>query len=410
MVCARNAKRAFFPLDEELALLPGQLTPLLQNHLAHLGTWMPFARAAQLLTDFTQVSVSESTAQRLTEAIGLAYQTVQLAEVERIERDWPEVEHGPDKLIVSVDGAFVPVLHSEWAEVKTLVVGEVGQPSIIDGKTVVSTHAHSYFSRLAEAELFQRLTFGELYRRRVETAAQVASVSDGAEWIQGFIDFHAPSATRILDFPHAAQRICQIGEAVLGSDHASLRAWQTRQLHDLKEQGGTGVLERLRSFAAAQPSGGIVAENLAYLEKRVAQMQYSDFQAQGWPIGSGVVESANKLVVEARLKGAGMHWSRASVNPLLALRNAVCNDRWAEAWQQSAVHIRREGMCRRAVQPKSAAAEEQPNAPAGVAPAVPVTDPPDPLLARKPSADHPWRKKNSATKAAMAQAARRART
>jgi hypothetical protein len=370
---------------------------------------MPFAKAVDLLATFTQTSASESTAQRLTEAIGLAYEAVQVTEVERIERDWPEVEDGPDKLIVSVDGAFVPVLHGEWAEVKTLVVGEVGQPSIVDGKMVVSTHSHSYFSRVAEAELFQHLTFGELYRRQLETAAQVASVSDGAEWIQGFIDFHAPSATRILDFPHAAQRICQIGETVLGADHASLRAWQSRQLHDLKEQGGTGVLERLRTFAAGQVSGGIVAENLAYLEKRVAQMQYGDFQIQGWPIGSGMVESANKLVVEARLKGAGMHWSRASVNPLLALRNAVCNDRWAEAWQQSAAHIRREGMCRRAMQPKSAAAEEQPNAPAAVAPAVPVTDPPDPLLSRKPSAEHPWRQKNHATKAAMAQAVAHAR-
>lgn len=45
-----------------------------------------------------------------------------------------------------------------------------------------------------------------------------------------------------------------------------------------------------------------------------------------------MVESANKLVVEDRLKGAGMHWAQASVNPLLALRNAVCNDRWSECW------------------------------------------------------------------------------
>jgi len=322
-----------------LALLPGQLTPLLQDHLAHLGTWMPFTHAAQLLSRFTQVSISESTAQRLTEAIGLAYEAVQLTEVERIERDWPEVAPGPDKLVVSVDGAFVPVVHGEWAEVKTLVVAEVGQPSLVDGKPVVPTHSPSYFSRIAEAEAFQRLTLGELYRRRLETAGHLAAVSDGAEWIQGFVDFHCPEAVRILDFPHAAQRICQIGEAVLGAEHASLRAWQTRQLHHLKHEGPEGVLESLRTFAAAHLSMPLVAENLAYLEKRVVQMQYPRFQAEGWPIGSGMVESANKLVVEARLKGAGMHWSRLSVNPLLALRNAVCHDRWAEAWQQSRVYL-----------------------------------------------------------------------
>lgn len=365
---------------------------------------MPFAQAAQLLTDFTQVSVSESTAQRHTEAIGMAYQAVQLAEVERIERDWPEVPPGPDKLVLSVDGAFVPVLHGEWAEVKTLVVGEVAAPTVVDGKTVISTHHHSYFSRMVEAEQFQRLTFGELYRRRVETAGGIATVSDGAEWIQGFIDFHCPDATRILDFPHAAQRICQIGEAVLGPDHAGLPAWQKRQLHTLKHHGPAGVLETLRTCAAAHLTVPLIAENLAYLDKREAQMQYPTFQAEGWPIGSGIVESANKVVVEARLKGAGMHWSRASVNPLLALRNAVCNDRWAEAWQQSVAHIQQEGICQRPIQPKSAAAGTVAGATPAPSPLRPVKRPTDPSIPHKPAADHPWRRKNQATKASIAEA------
>src|SRR5260370_16495104 len=61
-------------------------------------------------------------------------------------------------------------------------------------------------------------------------------------------------------------------------------------------------------------------------------MQYPTYQAAGWPLGSGSVESANKLVVEARLKGAGMRWGRQNVNPMLVLRNAVCNRRWHQTW------------------------------------------------------------------------------
>jgi hypothetical protein len=110
--------------------------------------------------------------------------------------------------------------HGEWAEAKTLGGSQVSQPKMVDGKTIVATHSHSYFSGVAEAELFQHLTLGELYQRGVESAKQLASVSDGAEWIQAWIEYHCPQATRILDFPHAAQRICQIGEVVLGSQHA----------------------------------------------------------------------------------------------------------------------------------------------------------------------------------------------
>ena len=204
-----------------------------------------------------------------------------------------------------------------------------------------------------------------------------------------------------MDVPHAAQPICQIGEAVLGADHASLRAWQTRKLHQLKHEGPRGVLASLATFAAAHLSVPLVAENLAYLEKREAQMQYPAFQTEGWPIGSGIVESANKLVVEARLKGAGMHWSRMSVNPLLALRNAVCTDRWAEAWQQSAAQIGRNGIKWREVQAKT---EPQSTlAPAVQAsPATVASEMAEPVTRRKPDADHPWRRKNRATKAELA--------
>jgi hypothetical protein len=404
----RLARRGIFPLDKQLALLPGRLTPLLQDHLTHLGTWMPFAKAAALLECFTHTPVSESTAQRLTESVGMAYEAIQLAEVERIERDWPEAPEGPAKLVVSADGAMVPLLAGEWAEVKTLVVSEVGEASDAAGERQVHTHSHSYFSRLTDAESFQRLSLGEMYRRGVENTEQVGAVNDGAEWIQGLWEYHCPAALRILDFPHAAERVSQIGDVVLGEGSAEAAAWRTDQLHRLKHEGATEVVPELRSFAAVHLTLPLVAENMAYLEKRVAQMQYPVFQAQGWPIGSGVVESGNKLVVEARLKGAGMHWARASVNPMLALRNAVCNDRWDEAWQQSSEQIRRVGLVRRAVTPKRVAAPEDVVA----KPAVPasVVDPPVERAPHpKPAANHPWRRYR-ATKARMDLAEPRART
>lgn len=53
-----------------------------------------------------------------------------------------------------------------------------------------------------------------------------------------------------------------------------------------------------------------------------------------------MVECANKLVMQTRLKGPGMRWAPAHVNPMLALRTAVCNERWAEAWQEIGTHRR----------------------------------------------------------------------
>ena len=71
-------------------------------------------------------------------------------------------------------------------------------------------------------------------------------------------------------------------------------------------------------------------------------MDYPLFQAQGWPIGSGMVESGNKLVVHARLKGPGMHWAEEHVNPMLALRNILCSDRWQEDWPKIEARLRKQ--------------------------------------------------------------------
>ena len=89
MGSARSAGQAFFPLDDELELLPGTLTPSLQEDLVRLGAWMPFKRAAQELRHFRQVDVSRPTVERITEAAGPAYVAFQAAEVQRIERELP---------------------------------------------------------------------------------------------------------------------------------------------------------------------------------------------------------------------------------------------------------------------------------------------------------------------------------
>ena len=77
MEAVRNARPVFSPLDEELGLLPGSLTPLQQEHLVHLALWVSFPKAVKLLTQLMGVQVSEATARRHTEEAGAAYEAVQ---------------------------------------------------------------------------------------------------------------------------------------------------------------------------------------------------------------------------------------------------------------------------------------------------------------------------------------------
>ena len=331
--------KGFFPLDKELGLLPGGLTPLGHEQLVRLAGWMPFGRAAEMFADFTGIAVSSGMSRRYTEEAGEAYVELQNQAVERLEREKPGAPGGAEKMQVSVDGAMVPLVKGEWAEVKTLVIGEV-QPAVKEKEAwVVHTRALSYFSRLASAEEFQRLALVEMHRRGVENAGQVGAVQDGADWEQGFIDYHCPKAVRILDFAHAGEHISQVGQSVYGENTSQAQQWLGERLHQLKEEGPTPILTELNRLVQQHPQATEITTHLAYLEKRQAQLQYPQFRTQGWPIGSGIVESGNKLVVEARLKGAGMHWARPHVNPMLAIRNILCSDRWKQEWPKMAAHL-----------------------------------------------------------------------
>lgn len=426
MVPAPSVGAGFFPLDEELELGEGggSLSPRLHEWLVRLSAWMPFGQAATLLGDFTRVQVSEATTRRQSEAAGAAYEALQTQEVEHIERTLPSSPQGPSKQLLSVDGAMVPLLHGQWAEVKTMVLGEVGEAVLEkhkDGKEekeewVIHTGELSYFSRMTDADTFGRLALVETQRRGVERAGQVGAVMDGAEWQQGFVDYHRPDAIRILDFPHAAERLSGIANAIMGEGTEASKEWLGERCRQLKGEGPAPVLMQLRSLQQAHPDKEVLATNLAYLSKREEQMQYPHYQREGWPIGSGTVESGNKVVVQARLKGAGMHWEGSHVNPMLGLRNMVCNDRWAEAWSQLTRRIwqQRRGEAVRRQQVRQQRRREQLRELPNPAPApqttiviqpglMPMPEPePEPTPAKvvqvkskdpwRPAPDHPWRR------------------
>src|SRR6266705_2418829 len=321
---------AFFPLDEELGLGSGGLTPRGEETLVRLASWMPFEQARELLQELLGMQVSKATAHRATRQTGEAALAVCEAEEERLKQEVPQAAAGADKQAMSADGAMVHLVGGEWAEVKTLALGEVTR----NKRGEVCTQHLSYFSRLSDAASFEEAALVETHRRGLERAAEVCAVQDGAEWLQGLVDYHRADAVRILDFAHAAEYVNEIGQAVQAAGGRLPAHWLEGVLHRLKHQGPERVLRHLAWLAARYPSS-LMQEKLTYLQKREAHMHSPTYQAAGWPIGSGSVESANKLVVETRLKGAGMRWARQNVNPVLVLRNAVCNREWKQTWETS---------------------------------------------------------------------------
>jgi len=179
-------------------LLPGGMSPRLLARVVRSASQLTFAKAAEDVTDYWGMWLSEETVRRVSEAAGAAYVAVQEAEVARLEREWPEPPQGAPVVQVSADGAFVPLRHGEWAEVKTLAIGTVTRTRNRKGEEEVQTTDLSYFSRLAEAGDFVRQARGEVYRRGVQTAGRVAAINDGSRWTQGIVEVYRPDATRMM--------------------------------------------------------------------------------------------------------------------------------------------------------------------------------------------------------------------
>ena len=62
-------------------------------------------------------------------------------------------------------------------------------------------------------------------------------------------------------------------------------------------------------------------------------MSHATLQPDGHAIGSDVVEAANKVLVNQRMKRAGMRWSPEDGQNILTFRAPVGSGRLERAWQ-----------------------------------------------------------------------------
>lgn len=349
----------FFPLDEALGLLPGIYTPQVQETMTRLGSRMPYQEAQEELALLWKVNVSKSSMRHITMRHGRVANTVIEEKVAQLEATAPRPTAQPQQLVMCADGAMVPLITGEWREVKTVAFGEFA--SCWDAKrrqVVTKTKRVSYFSRVAPAEEFGRMALVEWHRRGGENAQRVVAINDGAVWIQAFIDYHCPQATRVIDYAHAQGYVATVGRAIYGAETDAFRHWFARTSYQLGHQPPQRTVNELRLLQRQHPEHPEAETTelaIRYLEKRLGMIDYPHFRQQQIPIGSGIGESGHKVVMQRRMKGAGMRWAEASLNPMLALRMALCNQTWATCWQEIVTHVRQQ-KCPSSARQKQAAA------------------------------------------------------
>jgi hypothetical protein len=145
------------------------------------------------------------------------------------------------------------------------------------------------------------------------------------------VGLHFPKRVEVLDWYHAVEHLWAAGKDRWGEGSAPAREWVEARKQELWEGRVEAVLAALGG-EAAETESQTVASEVHYFETNQDRMRYAEFRAQGYPIGSGTVESACKRVIGARLKQAGMCWTKTGAQAVLSLRAQLLSGRWETIW------------------------------------------------------------------------------
>jgi hypothetical protein len=337
------------PLDEALEIAPYQNS---SDELVRLGCllslFVPYELAAWLLGQFSGLQVSASSLWNWVERQGKAAQ-VELAQqlAQQHQGQLPESEPLSEAvsalaLAIAADGVMVPMRSQPkspqgkivWREVKVAILARLGQRVTRSGKAVPQLRHRRLVAVLGDIDSFIPVLKLEAHRQSFESAPQVLWLSDGGRgfW-RVYRQCFAHCAVAILDFYHAAGHLWRAATALFDTPSEQLN-WFKRWRHALRHGQNHTVLAMLTSLVNVDLFKGKALTTLlqvqAYFQRHHAHIRYQHFDNQQLPLGSGMVESACKWLIQQRFKGVGMRWSEDGCNHLLMLRLAWANQRFDE--------------------------------------------------------------------------------
>jgi hypothetical protein len=238
----------------------------------------------------------------------------------------------PHRKGISMDGGMVNIRGEGWKELKAGAVFDVAIRLERDPRTgELSDFAHgvnvTYAAVLGPVQQFAPALWALAVAHDVPTAAESSVTADGAEWIWNLVPDYFPDSVQIVDWYHATHHLAQAAYALYSDDEQQAQGWYRQRLDDLF----AGRIERI-THPLDQAE---LATHSRYFHVHRRRMQYLEFRENGYPIGSGTIESGIKQF-KARLTAAGMRWSPIGAQRMIILRAAVLGHDFDRLWLAAA--------------------------------------------------------------------------
>ena len=338
------------PLDEALGVAAHQRVG---DGLKRLGcllcVMLPYGMAAWVLAQWSGIRVSESSLWTWVQHTGAQAMAQSTQEVNayidqaKVEPDPRLAQVAHLRLAISADGVMVPFRptpgspsgKTQWREVKVGLLARLDSHLTRTGKAVSRLLHRRVVAHLGDIESFGALMRWQAARQSIAGAPECLWLSDGGTGFWGlFHRWFAPlRVIGILDFYHAAGHLWKAASTVFDGRSTAAKFWFERWRHLLRHGGHQLVLTQLTQLintdhlcSATELEALIQVQT--YLQTHHEHIRYAHFEHHGYPLGSGMIESTCKWLIQQRFKGVGMRWSEDGFKHLLQLRVLWVNQRF----------------------------------------------------------------------------------
>lgn len=207
----------------------------------------------------------------------------------------------------------------EWKEVRTGFVRFLGEVDKL------------YICRMGSYPELCNHLFEAACARGLTPETLVIAPGDGGNGLKEEMEIHFSKFQYILDHRHLESHFYETSEA-LGIEKVLQKSWVKKHMDNLWDNKVRTVLKDLEDLYK-ETENDRLRRLINHLNRFVDSVDYGRFKENGWPVGSGEVESAHRYVPQERLKIAGACWHPYTVNPMLSLRVIKANFWWDDFWK-----------------------------------------------------------------------------
>lgn len=331
----RNGE-TYCPMELNTGLIEGFWTPQAAKQAIHLVSLNTPAEAEQIFKEFGLMSPSKSSLDRLPKKLNEHWEAERLT-LEQKLFDVFEIPEEAAMCAVSLDGVMVATRYaqvlpgdSKWMEACC------GTVSFFD-KEGELLHTR-FLARMPERKkktLKSQLAMHIEKITKLRPDLKMIKVADGARDNWTFLNDEIKEGECVLDFYHASTHLHDAMVAIYGKNsvNAIVEHKKYRKILRHDDRGIDKVINHLKYQLRKNPDKEKIKTEITYFTRHKARCQYARLAKEHKPIGSGIVESACKTVLQMRLKRSGQRWEEYGGQAILTFRSILLSKQLNDAWE-----------------------------------------------------------------------------